>query len=142
MPLAAIRGSTARAATVCLALACVAGSPASLAAQLEAPRPPANIEWWHAAAVLGGAARGQHHHRDMHQRGIGLEFTKHLEAILLGHVDVEKNETGHLSVLVLALVPQEGHGLFSIPHHEHHINKLGVGQSLLLEQDIVFVILH
>jgi membrane-associated phospholipid phosphatase len=56
MPLAATQGAAARAATLCLVLGCAVGSPASLAAQDETPRPPTNIEWWHGALFLGGVS--------------------------------------------------------------------------------------
>ena len=56
MPLAAIRGLSSRAAAWCLMVGCAVGAPSSLVAQVEEPRPPANVEWWHGALFLGGVS--------------------------------------------------------------------------------------
>ena len=57
MPLAQFRECRTRALTL-LVCGCGLASPVTAAAQaaLEAPRPPANIEWWHGALFLGGVS--------------------------------------------------------------------------------------
>src|SRR3954466_1920099 len=36
--------------------------------------------------------RGHHHHRDGPRRGVGLEATQHLDAVDLGHLDIEQHQ--------------------------------------------------
>lgn len=55
MPLAPLRDCRTRAVTL-FVLGCGVATPATVAAQVDAPPQPANIEWWHGALFLGGVS--------------------------------------------------------------------------------------
>ena len=83
---------------------------------------------------------GQHHHRDTSQPRIVLNLRQDLAAVLFGEVEVEQNQIRTRAISVLALLPQEGHGLHAVGDDVDVIAQLAFLEGFLGQAHVPGVI--
>jgi len=88
--------------------------------------------------VRGG---GEDHHRDPLELGVALHRGEHLAPVHARKVQVEQDEVGPLRGGVLALAPQEAHGLLAVADDVEVVGELRLLERSSGEHDVGRVVL-